>query len=98
MAFRHDYSDYARLKPSPRDCLFCSRRRSHSRVHSGSRFTEGLMKRVVLIGLLLGVCFTLLAAAPEDKSPKPQYDAKGQLLRPHDYREWVVLSPGFRTY
>src|SRR4029077_11063175 len=37
----------------------------------------------------------LLAAAPEEKSPKPQYDAKGNLQRPADYRDWEFLSAGF---
>jgi hypothetical protein len=37
----------------------------------------------------------LLAAAPVENSSKPQYDAKGQLLRPSDYREWIFLSAGY---
>jgi Cytochrome P460 len=37
----------------------------------------------------------LLAAAPEEKSSRPQYDDKGQLLRPADYREWMFLSAGY---
>jgi hypothetical protein len=36
-----------------------------------------------------------LGAVPEDKSPKPQYDAKGELVRPDDYREWMFLSSGY---
>ncbi|MFZ0885469.1 MAG: hypothetical protein WAN14_18855, partial [Candidatus Acidiferrales bacterium] len=35
------------------------------------------------------------AAATEEKSPKPQYDAKGDLLRPADYRDWEFLSAGY---
>jgi Cytochrome P460 len=53
------------------------------------------MKRVFLAPLLLGVCTFLFAAAPDENSPKPQYDAKGQLLRPADYREWIFLSAGY---
>src|ERR1700687_1432994 len=53
------------------------------------------MKRVVLALLLLAACLALLAAALEEKSPKPKYDAKGQLLRPEDYREWMFLSAGY---
>jgi len=55
------------------------------------------MKRIVLIVLLLAVCLSLslMAAVPEAKSPKPQYDAKGQLLRPDDYRDWMFLSAGY---
>jgi len=30
-----------------------------------------------------------------DTSPKPQYDAKGGLLRPADYRDWEFLSAGY---
>jgi hypothetical protein len=37
----------------------------------------------------------MLAAGPADKGPKPQYDEKGQLLRPADYREWMFLSAGY---
>jgi hypothetical protein len=53
------------------------------------------MKRIFPAVLLLAVCGLLLAAAPEEKSPKPQYDAKGQLLRPDDYRQWMFLSAGY---
>jgi hypothetical protein len=55
------------------------------------------MKRV-LAGVLVGIaCLALLAAAPseKEKSPRPQYDAKGQLLRPADYRDWIFLTAGF---
>src|SRR5260370_40248345 len=44
---------------------------------------------------VLGVCTALLAADREEKSAKPQYDAKGKLLRPDDYREWMFLSAGY---
>jgi hypothetical protein len=53
------------------------------------------MKRIFSAVLLLAVCGLLLAAAPEEKPPKPQYDAKGQLLRPEDYRQWMFLSAGY---
>jgi Cytochrome P460 len=53
------------------------------------------MRRILFCALLLAVCGLLLAAAAEEKSPKPQYDAKGQLLRPDDYREWIFLSAGY---
>jgi hypothetical protein len=53
------------------------------------------MKSVLCSVLILIACATLLAAAPEAKPPKPQYDAKGELLRPTDYREWMFLSAGF---
>lgn len=45
--------------------------------------------------VLLAMCFALMAAAPQEESFKPQYDAKGNLLRPADYRDWEFLSTGF---
>src|ERR1017187_1961117 len=53
------------------------------------------MKNVLLSVLVLIACLALLAAAPDEKTPKPQYDEKGQLVRPADYREWMFLSAGF---
>jgi hypothetical protein len=35
------------------------------------------------------------AAQPGEKSPAPQYDAKGNLLRPVNYRDWEFLSAGY---
>jgi Cytochrome P460 len=53
------------------------------------------MKRVFSAVLLLAVSAGLLPAASEEKPSKPQFDAKGQLLRPNDYREWMFLSAGY---
>jgi hypothetical protein len=53
------------------------------------------MKTVLRSALVVAFCFALLAAAPEEKSPKPQYDGKGALLRPADYRDWEFLSAGY---
>ena len=53
------------------------------------------MKSALCSVLVLMACLALLAAAPDAKSPKPQYDAKGDLMRPADYREWMFLSAGF---
>jgi hypothetical protein len=53
------------------------------------------MKKFVCLALLMAACFTFMAAAPDEKAPKPQYNGKGQLLRPADYREWMFLSAGF---
>ena len=53
------------------------------------------MKRFLCVVVLAVVCVAVLAAAPEEKMPKPQYDEKGQLLRPTDYREWMFLSAGY---
>jgi len=53
------------------------------------------MKLFLSVALVCGFCLALLAGPAEEKSPKPQYDAKGALLRPDDYREWMFLSAGF---
>ncbi|MGH6840270.1 MAG: cytochrome P460 family protein [Methylocella sp.] len=53
------------------------------------------MKLALLATLILTFGCALLAAAPEETSPKPQYDAKDQLVRPEDYRDWVFLSSGY---
>jgi hypothetical protein len=53
------------------------------------------MKRKLLFASLMTACLVLLAVASEDKSPKPQYDEKGRLMRPADYREWMFLSAGY---
>lgn len=45
--------------------------------------------------MVLGLFFGVLTAAPEQKLPKPQYDDKGHLQRPTDYRDWEFLSAGF---
>src|SRR4029077_20869825 len=58
-------------------------------------------KADVVMGLLLGFavisafCLVLSAAAPKERSPKPQYDTQGHLLRPADYRDWEFLSSGY---
>src|SRR6202451_497763 len=53
------------------------------------------MNRIISTALLCVLCFGFLGAAPEGKSPKPQYDSKGELQRPDDYREWMFLSSGY---
>jgi len=53
------------------------------------------MRKVLCVVLLLITCLALLAAAPDERAPKPQYDEKGQLLCPADYRQWMFLSAGF---
>jgi hypothetical protein len=45
--------------------------------------------------ILLALSIALLGAASEEKTPLPQYDGKGNLLRPSDYRDWEFLSAGF---
>jgi hypothetical protein len=64
------------------------------------------MKSVLSCLIIIVACLALLAAAPDEKAPgekagekerapRPQYDEKGQLIRPTDYREWMFLSAGF---
>jgi hypothetical protein len=53
------------------------------------------MKKILALLVMAAACVVVLAAAPEQKMPKPQYDEKGQLMRPADYREWMFLSAGF---
>ena len=53
------------------------------------------MKLVLGIALPFAFCLLLLVAAPKENSPRPQYDAKGNLLRPADYRDWEFLSAGY---
>jgi hypothetical protein len=43
---------------------------------------------------LLVISLMRMVVAP-DTSPEPQYDAKGSLLRPADYRDWEFLSAGY---
>jgi len=53
------------------------------------------MKKKLLLASIMTACLVLLAVASENKSPKPQYDEKGRLMRPADYREWMFLSAGY---
>jgi hypothetical protein len=53
------------------------------------------MKNGLCSILILITSLALLAATPDEKVPKPQYDEKGQLIRPADYREWIFLSAGY---
>jgi hypothetical protein len=53
------------------------------------------MKKIPCSVLIVIACLALVAAAPEEKGPKPKYDDKGKLQRPVDYREWMFLSAGF---
>jgi hypothetical protein len=54
------------------------------------------MKSVLGSVLVVVACLALLAAVPDEKEKShPQYDAKGDLMRPADYREWMFLSAGY---
>src|ERR1700679_2894192 len=53
------------------------------------------MKNVLCFILVVITGLVLLAAAPDEKAPTPQYDEKGQLIRPAGYREWMFLSAGY---
>jgi hypothetical protein len=50
------------------------------------------MKNVLCSVLGLVTCLALLAAAPKEKVSRPQYDHKGQLIRPAGYG--MNYSPG----
>lgn len=52
------------------------------------------MKRILLAVVVFAFCLGLVGARPEGSS-KPQYDEKGNLLRPAEYRDWMFLSAGF---
>jgi hypothetical protein len=52
------------------------------------------MKRILSSVVVFVFSLGLAAAAPED-SLKPQYDEKGNLQLPADYRDWMFLSAGF---
>jgi hypothetical protein len=47
---------------------------------------------VALATAIVGV--TILLAAPDEPSDKPQYNKSGELLRPENYRDWIFLSAG----
>jgi hypothetical protein len=53
------------------------------------------MKSALSFATLFALCLVLLTAGPAEDSLKPQYDAKGSLLRPADYRDWEFLSAGY---
>jgi len=53
------------------------------------------MKTAYYVALTLFACIVLFTAASNEKGPKPQYDEKGHLVRPADYREWMFLSAGY---
>jgi hypothetical protein len=53
------------------------------------------MKTVLGSACLLVAMIALIAATADEKSPKPQYDGKGHLMRPTDYRDWMFLSSGY---
>ena len=53
------------------------------------------MKNVLCSTLVLVACLAPLPAAPDENAPKAQYDEKGQLIRPGDYRQWMFLSAGY---
>jgi hypothetical protein len=53
------------------------------------------MRLVRSFAVLFAFCLVLLVAGQAENSPRPQYDAKGSLVRPPDYRDWEFLSAGF---
>src|ERR1700694_4352575 len=63
--------------------------------HGPNKGTEAVMNLILVFAMISVFCVALMAAAPEEQLPKPQYDAKGDLLRPADYRDWEFLSAGY---
>jgi hypothetical protein len=53
------------------------------------------MKSVLAAVAAVFVGLAPLAAAAAEQTPKPRYDAQGNLLRPSDYRDWEFLSAGY---
>jgi hypothetical protein len=55
------------------------------------------MRRFFFCAAVFVASLASFGASPNEKSaePVPQYDAKGNLLRPSDYRDWEFLSAGY---
>jgi len=53
------------------------------------------MKLVLSFAVLSAFCLVLLAAGPKETSLKPQYDAKGNLVRLRDTAIGSLLSAGY---
>src|SRR5580698_3568557 len=55
---------------------------------------ETEMKYWFGLTVVLVISVVRMEAAP-DTLPEPQYDGKGSLLRPAEYRDWEFLSAGY---
>jgi len=53
------------------------------------------MKALIYSAAVLLTSAVLVSASDRRKRPVPQYNQKGELLRPADYREWIFLSAGY---
>jgi hypothetical protein len=53
------------------------------------------MKLLLSLAMVLSFCLPSPAAKSEANKSKPEYDAKGNLLLPPDYRDWEFLSAGY---
>lgn len=50
---------------------------------------------IVAAGTVFGIAgLAANEAAPQKSDSLPQYTARNQLVRPHNYREWIYLSSG----
>jgi hypothetical protein len=56
------------------------------------------MKPLLSVALIFIFGFALLAAPPQEKSPKPQYDAKENPLRAADYRDWEAKPIYYQSF
>jgi hypothetical protein len=54
-----------------------------------------MMRSLLLSASLLFTCAASLFGGGARRDPVPQYSAKGELMRPADYREWMFLSSGY---
>jgi hypothetical protein len=53
------------------------------------------MRALTCSALAVFAGLVALGAGLDQKGPLPQFDQKGSLLRPEDYREWMFLSAGY---
>lgn len=53
------------------------------------------MKALLCSACIVLTCALFLSASTRGEGPVPQYNQKGDLLRPADYREWMFLSAGY---
>ena len=63
-------------------------------LHCKNKITKNKTKNILTVTAIVIFCSMLLGASPDARTPKPQYDDKGNLVRPTDYREWMFLSSG----
>ena len=53
------------------------------------------MRALLYFPCLVLICALFSSASTRGEGPVPQYNQKGELLRPADYLEWMFLSAGY---